>query len=244
MGFIDINVPDTIEPASAFVSEILVNRGEWVKPGDEVMTLTVGEKKINVASPHTGVIMKVLVAQGDSVSRKTALIHLKDVNNQRPTFFNAWRVFSQVNVNVSLIGKIFGSKVKQNIEIPKKEDGKWTNACTIRMSYVLNRTGFPIQPDKYGTVTARDGMWYIYRVSDMLLHLKDTFGAPDIEVNRVPVQDDFKEMKGILVVTGDGPNAKGHITLWNGLTCADICHFAGDDNGAFSPRKAALWLLP
>ncbi|MCL1861155.1 MAG: type VI secretion system amidase effector protein Tae4 [Proteobacteria bacterium] len=167
------------------------------------------------------------------------------MTGQRPDFFNAWRVFSQVNVNVALIGKIFGNKVKENIEISKTEDGKWTNACPIRMSYVLNRTGFPIQPDnKYGTVTARDGKWYMYRVSDMLLHLKDVFGSPDIEVNRVPVHDDFKDMKGILVVTGDGPNAKGHITLWNGLTCADICHFAGDDNGAFSPRKAALWILP
>jgi len=244
--FIDIRVPDTIDPASALVAEVLVSRGGWVQSGKEVVTLTAGENTINVVSPRTGVVMKVLAAQGDPVSRKAALIQLKGVNNERPDFSNAWRVFSQVaSFNVNNIGKIFGSKVKQNIEIPKVEDGKWTNACTIRMSYMLNRTGFPIQTGKYGVVSARDGKWYMYRVSDMLLHLQDVFGSPDIEVNRAPVPDDFKGMRGILVVTGTGRGeARGHVTLWDGLTCPDICHFAGDDNGPFSPRKAAMWILP
>ncbi|MCL2589763.1 MAG: T6SS effector amidase Tae4 family protein [Betaproteobacteria bacterium] len=242
--FIDIKVPDTIEPASALVAEVLVSRGGWVQSGDEVMILSSEGKKINVISPHTGVVMKVLAAQGDSVSRKAALIHLKSVNSERPHFLKAWKYFSQVNLSVPTIGKIFGAKVKQNIEISNKEDGKWTNACVIRMSYVLNRTGFPIQSDKYGVVSARDGKWYMYRVSDMLLHLQDAFGSPDIEVNRPPTPNDFKDMKGILVFTGEGRgDARGHITLWDGLTCADICYFA-DNDGSFTPRKAALWILP
>ena len=243
--FIDITAPELIAPASAMVEEILVGRGGWVQSGEEVVTLTSEEKTINVTSPHTGVVMKVLVKRGDSVSREDVLIHLKGVNSQRPDFLNAWKYFSQVNLSVPIIGKVFGAKVKQNIEIQKKEDGKWTNACPLRMSYVLNRTGFPIQADKYGAVSASDGKWYMYRVSDMLLYLQDVFGAPDIEVDRVPTPDDFKEMKGILVVTGVGRgDARGHITLWDGLKCPDICHLAGDDNGLFSPRKAALWILP
>ena len=43
--FIDIKVPDTIEPASALVTEVLVSRGGWVRSGDEVMTLEAGETK-------------------------------------------------------------------------------------------------------------------------------------------------------------------------------------------------------
>jgi len=245
VDFIDIKVPDTIEPASALVEEVFVDRGVWVQSGEELMTLIAGEKKINVVSPRTGVIMKVLAARGDSVSREAALIQLKGVNSERPSFYNAWRYFSQVKLNVSTVGKIFGGKVKQNIEISKKEDGKWTNACTIRMSYTLNRTGFPIQQGKYGAVSARDGMWYMYRVEDMLLYLRDVFGAPEIEINRAHVPDDFKGMKGILVVTGNGGrDSRGHITLWDGLKCADICYFPGEGSGNFSPRKAALWVLP
>jgi len=243
--FIDIKVPDTFEPASALVTEIFVSRGEWVQLGDEVMTLAAGEKKISVVSPRTGIVMKVLAARGDSVSQEAALIHLKGIDSQRPNFHDAWRAFSQVNMSVANVGKVFGGKVKENIEIPKTEDGKWRNACPIRMSYVLNRTGFPIQPGKYEAVSARDGKWYMYRVSDMQLYLQDVFGKPEIEVNRPPVADDFREMKGILVVTGDGRgDARGHITLWNGLKCPDICHLVGDNNGTFSPRRAALWILP
>jgi len=242
---IDITVPDTIESTSASVAKVLVMRGGWVRPGDEVMTLTVDGKSVNVVSPCTGVVTKVLVAQGKPVSRKAALIRLKTVDHKRPEFFNAWKRFSQVNVSVPLIGKIFGAKVKQNIEIPKKENGKWTNACVIRMSYVLNRTGFHIQPDKYGAVTARDGKWYMYRVNEMVLHLRDIFGPPDIEVDHVPTSNDFKNMRGILVVMRDGQgDARGHITLWNGSACADICYFAGDDDETFKARNAALWVLP
>ncbi|MCL2876077.1 MAG: T6SS effector amidase Tae4 family protein [Betaproteobacteria bacterium] len=244
--FIDIKVPDVIEPGNALVTEVFVSRGKWVQSGDDVMTLESGEKKIYVVSPRTGVIMKVLAARGDSVPQKATLAHLKGVDNQRPNFHNAWRVFSQVaKFSVANIGKIFGSKVKQNIEIPKKEDGKWTNACAIRMSYMLNRTGFPIQRGKYEAVSARDGRWYMYRIDDMMLHLQDVFGTPDIVVNGSPVSDDFKDMKGILVITGDGRgDARGHVTLWDGLMCPDICHFANDKNETFSPRKAALWVLP
>jgi len=246
--FIDIKVPDTIEPPTALVTEVFVNRGNWIQSGEELMTLTAGEKKISVVSPHTGVIIKVLAARGDSVPQKAALAQIKNVNNQRPDFQNAWRLFSQVNVSVPLIGKIFGAKVKQNIEISSKDDGKWTNACTIRMSYVLNRSGFPIQRGKYETVSARDGKWYMYRTDDMMLHLQDIFGAPDIVVNHVPVSNDFKNMRGILLVTGDGRgDARGHITLWNGAMCSDTCHFADDkkaSDSTFSPRKAVLWVLP
>jgi len=243
---IDIKVSDTADSASAWVTEILVQRGEWVQSGNVVAILTAGEKEVYVISEDTGVVKKVLAARGDSVSRGASLIQLKKVNIKRPRFQLAWRLFSLMNVSVPSVGKRIGGKVKQNIDIPEIDDGKWTNACSVRISFVLNNTGFPIERGKYSTVSGVNGKLYIYRLDEMISYLRDIFGDPDIVVNSIPRPEDFSGMQGILVVTGDGRgDARGHATLWNGSTCSDICHLAGDENNVtFSPRKAVLWVLP
>jgi biotin carboxyl carrier protein len=244
--YIDIRVPDAAGTDKARVVEVLTSRGQWVQAGAEVAILAVGGREIPVTSPNTGVIIKAPVSQGDSVSRGATLVQLRKVDIQRPGFRLSWKLFSLVNVNVASVGKRIGGKVKQNIDIPEKEKGKWLNACTIRMSLILNHTGFPIKPGKYSTVSGETGGFYIYRVDEMISYLRDVFGEPDIVVNRVPYPNDFSSMKGILVVTGDGrDDAKGHVTLWDGSACADICHLAGDPkNVNFKPIKAALWVLP
>jgi len=245
-ALINIKVFDTADSPNAWVSEILTYRGEWVQADKVVAILTTGEKDIYVKSPDTGVVMKVSVTRGDSVSRGAVLVQLKKVNAPRPDFRSAWKYFSLVNAGVPAVGKRLGGKVKQNINISEEENGKWKNACTIRMSFVLNHTGFPIKSNKYSTVSAQIEGQYIYRVEEMISYLRDVFGEPDIVINRVPTPDDFSFMKGILLVTGDGrSDARGHITLWNGSTCSDTCHLAGDENNnTFKPIKAALWVLP
>jgi hypothetical protein len=115
------------------------------------------------------------------------------------------------------------------------------------MSFVLNKTGFPVHRDgRYASVSGADGMWYMYRVSDMRSYLEDVFGKPDKVVKGLPSPSDFAGLKGILVVRGSGwRDAGGHVTLWNGTMCSDMCHLAYDpDNGSFSPTEAALWVLP
>jgi len=245
-ALVSIKASDMDDSAKAWVSEMLVYRGAWVQAGKVVAILTTGEKDIYIKSPDTGVVMKVPVKRGDSVSQGAVLAQLKKVNAPRPDFQRAWKYFSLVNAGVPAVGKRLGGKVKQNINLPGSESGKWNNACTIRMSFVLNNTGFPIKNTKYSTVTAQIEGLYIYRVEEMISYLRDVFGDPDIVVNRVPSPDDFSFMKGILVVTGDGrSDARGHITLWNGSTCSDVCHLAGDENNnTFKPIKAALWVLP
>jgi hypothetical protein len=172
--------------------------------------------------------------------------HIKENGMPRPTFDNAWHVFMQVNVPVRIVGDIIGGKVKHNIDMPEKEGG-FANACPIRMSYVLNKTGFTIHraPD-YATVSGGDGQWYIFRVQDMKSYLRGAFGALDKAVRCVPQPSDFSGMQGILVVQGKGwGNAGGHVTLWDGARCSDSCHLANDpDNGAFIPGEASLWMLP
>jgi len=246
----DIKVPDTVGSASASVTDVLVQRGEWVESGKVAVRLTAGTRKIDVTPPSTGVVIKVQVKKGDSVSRGAVLIQLKIVTAPRPSFGTAWNTFSRVNVSVSEVGRIIGGKVNYNInEIPPEHEGRWTNACAIRMSYVLNKTGFPVRRGKYLTVSGADGMWYIPRVEGMTIYLRAVFGDPDIAAGHSsysPAPDDFKGMQGILVVTGGGfSDASGHVTLWNGSICSDACHLAGDPhNGFFVPRKAELWVLP
>ncbi len=162
---------------------------------------------------------------------------------QRPSFHSAWSAFMAVRHPVQAVGRKIGGKVQENIEMPV---GGFENACPIRMSYVLNKTGFPIpKSSRYAMVSGGDRMQYIYRVRDMMRYLEDSFGAPDKDA-AAPKPDDFNQMQGIVVIKGHGwGNASGHVTLWNGTLCADSCHLLGDpDNGSFVPESGALWVLP
>lgn len=160
----------------------------------------------------------------------------------RPPFTSAWAAFMAVNIPVDQVGKKIGGNVQKNIELPV---GGFKNACPIRMSYVLNQTGFLIRKSsQYAMVSGANGQQYIYRVGDMMKYLESKFGKPD-KAASAPRPSDFANMKGIIVVKGHGwSNASGHITLWNGTTCSDTCHLLQDpDNGSFSPDTASIWLL-
>jgi hypothetical protein len=162
---------------------------------------------------------------------------------KRPSFNAAWGAFTEINLSVKAVGQKLGGKVQQNIDNPGQ--GAFTNACPIRMSYVLNRTGFPVRRNAhYAMVSGADHMWYIFHVEDMMKYLEERFGKPDKHV-KSPSPTDFKGMKGLLVIKGHGwDDAKGHITIWNGTTCSDHCHLSNDpDNGTFMPETGAIWVL-
>lgn len=147
-----------------------------------------------------------------------------------------------VRLSVAAVGKKIGGNVQKNIELPT---GGFANACPIRISYVLNVTGFPIQKSaRYAMVSGADSRQYIYRVGDMMSYLEHTFGKPDKTVG-APSPSDFTKTQGILVVKGHGwGNAKGHVTLWDGNACSDSCHLMHDpDNGPFIPETASIWIL-
>jgi len=146
-----------------------------------------------------------------------------------------------VKMSVQDVGIKIGGKVKANTD-----SGVFQNACPMRMSYVLNYSGVPIpMKSSYATVSGADKKAYMYRVNDMMDFLKATFGKPDLAVNNPRIQD-FAGKRGILLIQGDGwGNARGHVTLFNGAICSDICHLSGDpENGTFTPKTASLWELP
>jgi hypothetical protein len=155
----------------------------------------------------------------------------------RPTFLQAWRNFSDINVSVSLVGKKIGGNVGLNISLGEQDPSQgFTNACAIRMSYTLNYSGSRVERGVWKTVSGADHYWYIYRVKDLIPYLKHKFGNPDKTVKN-PTVKDFSELKGILVFTVDSwSDASGHATLWNGLTCSDHCYFP-------LATEASIWLL-
>jgi hypothetical protein len=160
---------------------------------------------------------------------------------KRPSFASAWAAFMAVKLSVADVGKKIGGHVQKNIDA-----GIFQNACPIRMSYVLNSTGYPVsKSDAYQTVSGADGKQYIFRVNDMMNYLASVLGKADKTV-RNPSPADFANLKGIIVVKGHGwSNAQGHVTLWNGTQCSDTCHLMSDpDNGTFVPETASIWVLP
>jgi hypothetical protein len=140
---------------------------------------------------------------------------------------------------------MIGGHVAKNVDIDPKQGG-FANACPIRMSYVLNMTGFPIpKSQSYKTVSGADGRQYMFQLSEMRQYLERTFGKPDKTV-KSPKPGDFAGMQGIIAVVGHGwLNAKGHITLWDGAQCSDTCHLLNDpENGPFVPETGFIWVLP
>lgn len=158
----------------------------------------------------------------------------------RPAFGSAWIAFTRVHVSVADVGKLIGGRVDDNIKA-----GIFQNACPIRMSYVLNSTGFAVKKEAgYATVSGADGKQYLFRVNDMMAYLEREFGRPD-KTAKSPKEADFRGQRGILVVRGHGwKDARGHVTLWNGAACSDSCHLLQNpDNGTFIPDTASLWEL-
>lgn len=155
----------------------------------------------------------------------------------KPSFIQALSKFQKVNVDVAQVGELIGGNVGVNIDMGVRDPMKgFTNACAIRMSYVINYSGIRITRGVWKTVSGADKKWYIYRVKDLLIYLHEKFGKPDLTV-RNPDVSDFYGMKGILVFTVSIWNdASGHVTLWNGSSCSDNCYFN-------ESSEAAIWLL-
>ena len=148
-----------------------------------------------------------------------------------------WQHFTSVNLPVPAVGKLIGGKVQQNIELgmtnPKES---FTNACAIRMSYSLLRSGVVIAgKGSWKAVSGADKKLYIYRIHDLLEFLQINFGKPD-KVIPNPTPKQFKGLKGLIVFDVHWENASGHATLWDGNTCSDHCYFP-------IASKASIWLL-
>jgi hypothetical protein len=145
-------------------------------------------------------------------------------------------VYEDVEKTVSGVGTKIGGKVDYNINVVPEGKGRFENACAIRLSYVLNKTGNKIPYIAGQTVSGQDGDWYIYKVKTMIDYLKKIFGDPDHKFDK-PTAFALAKHKGILVFEVEAwSDATGHATIWNGINCSDTCYFD-------LSKKAYLWTL-
>ncbi len=160
--------------------------------------------------------------------------------NKRPKLSEAVRyfkdVYDHVGKSVPKAGKFIGGKVNYNVNVVADDDIKWKNLCAVRLSYVLNNTGFKIPKQGVKTVSGKNGHWYLYRVNDMIKYLAKAFGKPDATYV-APTPEKLANYKGIVVFEVDSWNdATGHATIWNGIGCSDSCYFK-------EANKVHLWIL-
>ncbi len=145
-------------------------------------------------------------------------------------------VYEGVGKTVSGVGTKIGGKVDYNINVVPKGKGRFENACAIRLSYVLNKTGTKIPYISGQTVSGKDGSWYIYKVKTIISYLRKIYGEPDFTFKN-PTAHALSKHKGILVFEVDAwSDATGHATIWDGVNCTDKCYFP-------LSKKAYIWTL-
>ncbi len=155
---------------------------------------------------------------------------------RRPQFTQTWALFQTIHGDGTLatVGNQIGGKVKANIDAHI-----FTNACALRMSYVLNRAGLPIPRLEGETVSGGDHYQYFFRLMDLAAFLRHSLGKPDgILMGPSAGGLGLMEKRGILLfevaIWGD---ASGHATLWDGVTCSDHCYF-------LEAKRLLFWALP
>ena len=135
------------------------------------------------------------------------------------------QVYDEIDKSVSAVGTHIGGNVDYNINGLEPEQGQFQNACAIRLSYVLNKTGVRIPHSPHKTVSGANGNWYFYKVKDLITFLKKSFGKPDATIHR-PTMEKVSRFRGIIVFeVNQWSDATGHATIWDGISCSDNCYF-------------------
>jgi len=76
-----IKIPDIGDFSDVPVIEVLVNEGDEVNAEDPIITLESEKATIEVPSPESGTVVKMLVKEGDAVSEGTVMMELKVSKN-------------------------------------------------------------------------------------------------------------------------------------------------------------------
>lgn len=164
----------------------------------------------------------------------------------RPSFALAWQasmqIYDPVN-SAAKVAQVIGGKVATNI-LPVGQQGKWTNTCAVRISYILNKSGVLIPHVTGKTVSGAEHYWYFHYVRDVITFLTQQWGKPDLVAAYPPSGGgDLVSKKGLVLfdVSGWG-DAAGHATLWNGSQCYDHCYF-NEPGATYRTTRANFWKL-
>lgn len=129
-----------------------------------------------------------------------------------------------------------GGAVELNGCLPDNQGG-WRNACTVRLSHMLNNAGHKIPYIKEQTVSGRDGAQYFFRLNDAQTYLEKTLGEPDLDIGDASGRwIDIPNEPGLLIMKYPGSGFTGHATIWNGAGTVDGTNVVG--------FRVLFWKLP
>ena len=129
-----------------------------------------------------------------------------------------------------------GGYVEINGNLPL-DQGRWTNACTVRLSHMLNKAGHKIPKDGGKTVSGGNKDQYYYRVKDLERYMLKTFGPPDLAITDGSADTwDIPPRPGVLIMDFPGSSFSGHTTVWNGAGSVDNADIGG--------HRVLFWEMP
>ncbi len=129
-----------------------------------------------------------------------------------------------------------GGYVEINGNLPL-DQGRWTNACTVRLSHMLNKAGHKIPKDGAKTVSGGNKDQYYYRVKDLENYMMKAFGPPDLSITDGSADTwDIPPKPGVLIMDFPGSTFSGHTTIWNGAGSVDNADIGG--------HRVLFWEMP
>lgn len=128
-----------------------------------------------------------------------------------------------------------GGAVERNGCLPEDKGG-WRNACTVRLSHMLNKAGHKIPYKKGKTVSGGNKDQYFYRLNDMQAHILEEYGEPEVKIELPGQMFDLPEVPGLFIIKYPGKDFTGHATIWNGAGTVDGADIIG--------YKIYFWELP
>lgn len=129
-----------------------------------------------------------------------------------------------------------GGYVEINGNLPF-DQGRWTNACTVRLSHMLNKAGHKIPRERKKTVSGGNKDQYYYRVADLEKYLIGRYGEPDLAITDGTANSfDLPDEAGIVLMDFPAASYTGHVTIWNGAGTVDGAEIGG--------YRVLFWKLP
>jgi len=135
------------------------------------------------------------------------------------------------------------------------EPAKYANACALRVSIALNKSGITIPSKLNRTYKGKDGKYYFLSAAKLYKFCLDTFGKPTVIIKPTSTNGNvdyinyLKGKKGIYIMRAANPSefdAEGHATLFDGNDA--IRHSNGSDAKHFDAGggiwRIYLWELP
>ena len=152
----------------------------------------------------------------------------------RPNLQVMWEYY--IHETPDRVWEEVGGIVEINGCLPDDKGG-WLNACTVRLSHMLNKAGHKLPRVRGKTVSGGTGDQYFFRLDDIQAYLGKAFGPADIELIDVGSKFiDLPDQPGLLLLKFPGGSYTGHATIWNGAGTVD-----GSNVAAFA---VYFWELP